>query len=102
MDPIVEPVSKIDSGDGGPPCIRLFQFQWMNKYISLMNTEGIVVATGIVRAFQQEVSFPLGETDVGIFILELNGDSCVSDDWRFSVRCWRICQVLYDNAGLFL
>ena len=83
MDPIGEPVSKIESGDGRPPCIGLFQFQLMNKYIFLVSMEGIVIAMCIVRAFQQEgciVSFPLGETDVGVFILESNGDSCVFDD----------------------
>jgi hypothetical protein len=52
------PYSRINirdnSRDGGPPCIGLFQFQWMNKWVSLVSTEVTVVATGIVRAFQQE------------------------------------------------
>jgi hypothetical protein len=105
VDPIVESTFKTDSGDDRLPCIGLSQFQWMNKYVSLVNTEGIVVATSIVRASQQEGcvdSSPLKEIDVGVFILELNGDSCIPDDWRFFGRCWPVFQVLYERAGLFV
>jgi hypothetical protein len=55
----------------------------MNKYVSSVNIEGTVVAISIVRASQQEGcinSSPLKGTDVGVFILELNGDSCIPDD----------------------
>jgi hypothetical protein len=58
-----------------------------------VNKEGTVVATSIVRASQQEGcvdSSPLKEIDVGVFILELNGDSCIPDDWRFFGRCWPV------------
>ena len=54
MDPIVESMFKTTSGDGGLPYIRLFHFQWMNKCVSLVNTEGKIVATSIVRASKQE------------------------------------------------
>jgi hypothetical protein len=103
-DPLENSTSKSDSVDEGSPCVGLSRDQWIDKGVSLLSPDGVVVATSIVRASQPQDcvdSSSLGENNVGIYILESNGHSPVPEDWRFSVRRWPIRYVIYDGVGLF-
>jgi hypothetical protein len=96
--------SEMDSGDEGPPCIGLSRDQWIDKCVSLLSSEGIFVAIGIVRASQPQDfvdSSPLRQNNFGIYILESIGHPSVPEDRRCSVRCWPIRQVIYDGVCLF-
>ena len=76
-------MSESDNTDEGPPCIGLSQDQWIDKCISLFSPNGVAVATGIVRASQLQDcvdSSLLGENDVGIYILESNGQPYILED----------------------
>jgi hypothetical protein len=91
-DPLENSTSKSDSVDEGSPCVGLSRDQWIDKGVSLLSPDGVAVATDIVRASQPQDyvdSSPLGESDVGIYILESNGHPCVPED------------VIYNEVGLF-
>jgi hypothetical protein len=95
-DPLMESNSDTDSGEEDRACTGLLRSQLLDKCVTLLFEEGVVVATGVIRASQPSDcvdSTQLGPDNVGVFILDSNRHNAVPDDWRFSIRHWPLSKV---------
>lgn len=78
--------------------------EWLNRSVSLISSEGVLVGSGIVRnchASDCVDNRPLGTEDVGILVLESLRHDLLPADWKYSVRRWSSKNATSDGVSLY-
>ena len=87
-----------------PLCEGISRWNWVGKCVVLQNANGVFVALGICCNVSSDAvigsSGPLGDMHVTIQILSSLCKDDVLDDWRYSIRAWRIELVHCNGANL--
>ena len=93
-----------DDHDDIPLCASFGREQWMDLDVVLFNELGALVADGICRSSNTRECVdanPFGLDDVGMCIINSLLPLEVPVTWRFSLRRWPLCQVLYEVVSLW-
>ena len=78
---------------------------WTTKCVSLYNENGDVVGKGISHSIKSDLvvrnNGPLSDTHVVVEISKSLKVDEFPNNWRYSIRAWRITHVFYNRASLF-